>query len=214
MKKIQLTRWGRLSSARWKRPLRWCVVAVAVPTLLLLGACSGNPDALARVGPASTPNESEPEAYEPTLPPYTSEVELTPEDEEDVEELLLLTDEFMKLTSTLEEPTIRYAESLAGRVEDEMLEGYLGVMNEAIADRKQTNGAIVAKFSRVAEFGANRVIISTCYDFSEHIISDIDEPGVNLYPERPKTHAYDIVAKKVDDSWMLIDQYDSELDCV
>lgn len=213
VKRSQLTRWRRPSSDHWRRSLRTCAAGFAASALLMLAACSGDPEFPETVGPTSTPDETEPAVYEPTLPPYTSEVELSAEDEAEVEELLLLIDEFTKLTSTLEEPTTEYAESLEGRVEAEMLKGYIDQMEEAIDAGKRTDGAIVAKFAKIIEFANSRAVISTCYDFSKHIISEVDEPGVNLYPGREKVYAYDVVAMKVDDNWILVDQFDSEVHC-
>lgn len=211
MNVVRLTRSGPLSPARRKRRLRSGIAAVAASALLVLAACSGSPDVPATVGPTATPDQ--PETYEPTLPPYTSEVELSAEDEEDVEELLLLIDEFMTLTSTLEGPTTKYVESLEGRVDPEILEGYIGEMEDAIDEGKRTDGAIVAKFALITEYSGAQATISTCYDFSKHIISSKDKPGVNLYPNREKVHAYDVVAVKIDDDWTLVDEFDSEVEC-
>src|SRR5699024_6334717 len=77
--------------------------AVAALSLLVLSGCSGAADAAPTVGPTAGATEAaEPTEYEPTLPPYTTEVDLSPEDEAEVEELLLLIDEFSTLTATLD----------------------------------------------------------------------------------------------------------------
>ena len=67
--------------------------AVAALSLLVLSGCSGAADAAPTVGPTAGATEAaEPTEYEPTLPPYTTEVDLSAEDEAEVEELLLLID--------------------------------------------------------------------------------------------------------------------------
>lgn len=178
----------------------------------MLTACSGSPDAPATVGPTATPEQ--PETYEPTLPPYTSEVELSAEDEEDVEELLLLIDEFMTLTSTLEDGSREVAkESLRGKVDDEMLNGYLELMDEAYAENKRTSGKIVAKTNVVLDLNNTSATLATCYDYNDYIVSSASAPGVHLYPDRPKAYAYDTIAKRDGDSWLIVDRFDSEIEC-
>lgn len=212
MNVVRLTRWKPPSSARRKRRRRSGIAAVAVSALLVLAACSGGPDAPATVAPTATPDQ--PETYEPTLPPYTSEVELSAEDEKDVEELLLLIDEFMTLTSTLESGSREVAkESLRGKVDNEMLNGYLELMDEAYAENKRTSGKIVAKANVVVDLNNASATLATCYDYNDYIVSTASAPGVHLYPDRPKAHAYDTVAKRDGDNWLIVDRFDSEIEC-
>ena len=86
---------------------------MAALSLIGLSGCSGAADAAPTVGPTAGADESvEPAEYEPTLPPYTSEVDLSAEDEAEVEELLLLIDEFSTYTSTLDSASLQTVESL------------------------------------------------------------------------------------------------------
>src|SRR5699024_10091018 len=160
--------------------------AVAALSLLVLSGCSGAADAAPTVGPTAGATEAaEPTEYEPTLPPYTTEVDLSAEDEAEVEELLLLIDEFSTLTATLDGQSTEAVASMKGRVDSQMLDEYMDGMRGAYDDGKRTSGAIVSTSTVVLDFDANEAVIATCYDFSDYTVYESDNPDEHLYPDRP-----------------------------
>ncbi|MGO1606004.1 MAG: hypothetical protein ACTHXF_00885 [Brevibacterium yomogidense] len=187
---------------------------MAALSLIGLSGCSGAADAAPTVGPTAGADESvEPAEYEPTLPPYTSEVDLSAEDEAEVEELLLLIDEFSTYTSTLDSASLQTVESLDDSVDKQMLEQYWEGMKEAYEEGKRTSGLIVPESTVLLSLDMTEATVATCYDFSDYTVYEENQPGVHIYPDRPIKHAYDTVAKRSDSGWILIDRFDSEIEC-
>lgn len=188
--------------------------ALAALSLIVLSGCSGAADAAPTVGPTAGADETaEPTEYEPTLPPYTSEVDLSADDEAEVEELLLLIEKFSTYTSTLDGQSLETVESLDEDVDQQMLGQYRDGMKEAYDEGKRTSGIIVPESTVVLSLDATEAVVATCYDFSDYSVYHEDNPGVHIYPDRPIHHAYDTVAKRSDSGWTLIDRFDSEIAC-
>lgn len=200
--------------ARTRRPLGVAAAALAALSLLGLSGCSGAADAAPTVGPTAGADEpTEPTEYQPSLPPYTSEVDLSAEDEAEVEELLLLIDEFSTYTSTLDETSFQTVESLTGHVDKEMLTQYRDSMKEAYDEGKRTSGVVTPESTVILSLDATEAVVASCYDFSDYMVYGEGEPDIHLYPDRPVRHAYDTVAERSDSGWTLIDRFDSEIDC-
>lgn len=190
------------------------MAAGAAALLLAVAGCGGGAEAPETVSPTAgaDPAPSD-QIYEPTLPPYTSEVDLSAEETQQVEELLLLIDEFNLLTGTLTEDGPDRASTLAGSVQDELLESHIEGMKETLSEGIRTRGQVVPKSAVVLKYGEGSAVVSVCYDFSQYEIYDVDDPETPLYPDRPDEHAYDTTAKANDDSWLINDRFDSEVTC-
>lgn len=189
-------------------------VAASAAAAVLLSACGGEPGAQETVGPtAGAPSPTSEQSYAPTLPPYTSDIELTHEEEQDVEELLLLIDEFNILTGTLEDGSPDRASSLEGSVDKELLESHIDGMKETLSDGIRTRGPVTPMSAIILEHSDESAVASICYDFSAYQIFNIENPDKALYPDRPSEHAYDTAANRVDGDWVIVDRTDSESTC-
>lgn len=163
MKSEQLTRWKR-EPVRWRRPLRSCAATAAVSALLVLSACSGDPDIPETVGPTSTPDE--PDAYVPTLPPYTSQVELSPEDEEDVEELLLLIEQFGTYTSDVTNVHQERIRSIEDSLSDDMKSSYHDFVQDAERGDVHVVGSVVITDTAVWRYESKSyAMVAICYRY-------------------------------------------------
>ena len=200
--------------ARVRARRRMTGIAMTTVALFALSACGGDPEAQETVGPtAGSDPSSTAQAYEPTLPPYTSDVDLTDEETEQVEDLLLLIDEFNILTGTLSEGSDQQASELSGSVDDDLLTSQIEGMTEAMEDGVRTRGYVTPRSAIVVDFSTDETVVSVCYDFSEYEIFEASNPGTALYPDRPTEHAYETTADRVDNKWILRDRTDSRYSC-
>lgn len=190
------------------------VVAASAVAALLLSACGGEPEAQETVGPtAGAPSPTSEQSYEPTLPPYTSDVELTDEDEQDVEELLLLIDEFNILTSTLTEQGIEEAKTLEGTVEGELLDWHLSDMKSNFEDGIRTRGVVLPKAATVLSYDGSESTVSICYGFDDYVIFNESDPNTPIHTDRPTEYSFETDAVHDGDQWMVSDRRDSRMSC-
>ena len=122
-------------------------------SLIGLSGCSGAADAAPTVGPTAGADESaEPAEYEPTLPPYTSEVSLSAEDEAEVEELLLLIDEFVSYSSGIDDFNSQGIEEISPHLSEGLEEAYRETVNDANEKGLQATGSLEIQDSSVWAF--------------------------------------------------------------
>lgn len=193
--------------------------ALAALSLIVLSGCSGAADAAPTVGPTAGADETaEPTEYEPTLPPYTSEVDLSAEEEAEVEELLLLIDEFTEYTSGISE---RHEKGLLSRkenIEKEIYRDHEEFIELARRDSYEINGSVEIARSSVWRFeSGDYAMIGICYDHHNWGVEDPDDGGqVDDYPhERDGLRMAYIEAERNDAGWEIYNQkfYDIEDGC-
>lgn len=205
--------------ARTRRPLGVAAAALAALSLLGLSGCSGAADAAPTVGPTAGADESlESAEYETTLPPYTSEVDLSAEDEAEVEELLLLIDEFTEYTSGISEKHEEGLMSRKSNIESEIYRDHEQFIETARRDHYVISGRVEITESSVWRFESDDyAMIGVCYDHHNWGVSDADDGGpVEDYPhERDGLRMAYIEAEWSGAGWKIYNQkfYDVEDGC-
>ena len=200
--------------ARVRARRRMTGIAMTTVALFALSACGGDPEAQETVGPtAGSDPSSTAQAYEPTLPPYTSDVDLTDEETEQVEDLLILIDEFNILTSSLSDESVDKAKSLEGQVDEELLEWHLSDMSSNYADGIRTRGVIIPESATILSFDDTRSTISICYSFDDYVIYDDSDPDTPIYTDRPNEYSFETDAVFEDDQWIVSGRRDSRISC-
>ena len=189
-------------------------VAASAAAAVLLSACGGEPGAQETVGPtAGAPSPTSEQSYAPTLPPYTSDVELTDEEEQDVEELLLLIDEFNILTSTLTEEGIEEARTLEGTVEKELLDWHLSDMESSFEEGIRTRGVVLPQAATVLSYNGNESTVSICYSFDDYLIFNESDPDTPIHTNRPTEYSFETDAIQDGEQWIVSDRRDSRISC-
>lgn len=131
--------------ARVRARRRMTGIAMTTVSLFALSACGGDPEAQETVGPtAGGDPSSTAQAYEPTLPPYTSDVDLTDEETEQLEDTLLAINEYIFYTSATTD------ESSAGinrlfdekKISEGMRDAYHELKDDAEDDGKALTGQL------------------------------------------------------------------------
>ncbi|GAA2091567.1 hypothetical protein GCM10009823_08770 [Brevibacterium salitolerans] len=142
-------------------------VTAALATVLLLTACGGDPEAPATVGPTAG---ADPEpTYEPTIPPYTSAVELSSEDREQIDELLLLIDEWVEYASGTTDYHLAGFESLTPRLSADFAKKHQDSLNAESEAQATTRGTISIKNSLVGLYNeGSDAQIWTCVDYTNY----------------------------------------------
>lgn len=193
------------------------IAGAALTTLSLIGlsGCSGAADAVPTVGPTAGADESvEPAEYEPSLPPYTSEVDLSAEDEAEVEELLLLIDELSYYTSNITEENIVGLKGLEPRLSNEVFDEHIAALQNALDEGQSAEGVIEVSATQVTEFeDGRRVVVATCYDMSSHRVVSSASTDQSLHNEEVDEFAMDTVAEWRDSTWLISGRYKSRLGC-
>lgn len=139
--------------ARTRRPLGVAAAALAALSLLGLSGCSGAADAAPTVGPTAGADEpTEPTEYQPSLPPYTSEVDLSAEDEAEVEELLLLIDEFISYSSGIDDFNSQGISDMSPHLSDGLEEAYRNTVDDANERGLESIGSLQIENSAVWAF--------------------------------------------------------------
>jgi hypothetical protein len=113
--------------------------------LFALSACGGDPEAQETVGPtAGSDPSSTTQAYEPTLPPYTSDVDLTDEETEQVEETLLAIDEYIFYTASFSDTSNEKINELAKQmiISEDLRDAHLDAADNAKKENKKLTGSI------------------------------------------------------------------------
>lgn len=201
--------------ARTRRTLGVAGAALTALSLIGMSGCSGAADAAPTVGPTAGADESlESAEYEPTLPPYTSEVDLSAEDEAEVEELLLLIDELSYYTSSITEENIDGLKGLEPNLSEKMFAEHLEALQSALEKGRSAEGSVEISSTYLSEFeNDGRVVVATCYDMSTHRVVSSGSPDQSAYNQEVDEFAMDTVAKQVDSSWVISGRYKSKLAC-
>ncbi|WP_143275842.1 hypothetical protein [Brevibacterium yomogidense] len=162
--------------ARTRRPLRVAAAALAALSLLGLSGCSGAADAAPTVGPTAGADEpTEPTEYQPSLPPYTSEVDLSAEDEAEVEELLLLIDEFSTYTSDVTAQSVSGLQSIKDNLDPKFISSHEEFVSEVNADGHEVGGSVTISDTAVWRFeDHNYAMVGICYDYDHWGVVDPD----------------------------------------
>lgn len=120
-------------------------VAASAAAAVLLSACGGEPGAQETVGPtAGAPSPTSEQSYAPTLPPYTSDVELTDEETAQVEETLVAIDEYIYFSSTTSEEGAVGIEELAdaNKISEGLRDAYVKMKDAADEDGLSLAGEV------------------------------------------------------------------------
>lgn len=131
------------------------VVAASAVAALLLSACGGEPEAQETVGPtAGAPSPTSEQSYEPTLPPYTSDVELSDEETAQVEETLQAIDELFHYASSLSPGSVAGLERMAAEdlIAAELHESHEKLSNQASSENQKLVGAMEVTETSVWEY--------------------------------------------------------------
>lgn len=121
------------------------VVAASAIAALLLSACGGEPEAQETVGPtAGAPSPTSEQSYEPTLPPYTSDVELSDEATAQVEETLQAINEYILFSSTTSDEGAAGIDQLANanKISSGLRDAYVEMKDEADQDGLSLSGEV------------------------------------------------------------------------
>ena len=141
--------------ARVRARRRMTGIAMTTVALFALSACGGDPEAQETVGPtAGSDPSSTAQAYEPTLPPYTSDVDLTDEETEQVEETLLAIDEYINYSSSTTDASATGVDRLASSnlISDGLRDAYAEVKSEADKEGKELTGEVAITEMAVWEY--------------------------------------------------------------
>ncbi|WP_144573828.1 hypothetical protein [Brevibacterium jeotgali] len=144
--------------------------------LIGLSGCSGAADAAPTVGPTAGADESvEPADYEPTLPPYTSDVDLSAEDEAEVEELLLLIDEFVSYSSGIDDFNSQGIAKISPHLSEGLEEAYRNTVSDANEKGLQATGSLEIQGSAVWAFARDDYAhFGLCIEFDSWGLIDPD----------------------------------------
>lgn len=162
--------------ARTRRTLGVAGAALTALSLIGMSGCSGAADAAPTVGPTAGADESlESAEYEPTLPPYTSEVDLSAEDEAEVEELLLLIDEFVSYSSGIDDFNSQGIAELSPHLSEGLEEAYRNTVNDANEKGLHSTGSLEIQESAVWDFARDDYAhFGMCIEFDSWGLIDPD----------------------------------------
>ncbi|GAA4507317.1 hypothetical protein GCM10023159_05290 [Brevibacterium yomogidense] len=168
------------------------------------------------MAPTATPDQ--PETYEPTLPPYTSEVELSAEDEKDVEELLLLIEKFSYYTSDITDANQAGIRSIRGNLTDGMYSSYQDFAQEAADGKISVVGSVSITDSSVWRYETNEyAMIGLCYEYDHWAVIDntSGRPSQGHDPNRTIEMLAYVEADLVGQRWLIGNQkfYSDRDDC-
>lgn len=176
----------------------------------MLSGCSGAADAAPTVGPTAGADETvEPTEYEPTLPPYTSEVDLSAEEEAEVEELLLLIEKFSMYTADVTPHSISGLQLIKNNLDPKFISSHEDFASEISANGYEISGSVTISDAAIWRFeDHNYAMVGICYDYDHWGVIDPDSGDavegheVNQVIE---TMAY-VEAEMVDSEWTLYNQ--------
>ena len=159
---------------RTRRGARTVATALVALSLIGLSACGGSADATPTVGPTAGADETvELAEYEPTLPPYTSDVELSAEDEAEVEELLLLIDEFSTYTSDVTPHSIAGMQSIASNLDPKFISSHEEFALEVTSAGHEIGGSVDITDTAIWRFeDHNYAMVGICYDYDHWGVID------------------------------------------
>lgn len=130
-------------------------VAASAAAAVLLSACGGQPGAQETVGPtAGAPSPTSEQSYAPTLPPYTSDVELTDEETAQVEDTLQAIDEYFYFTSGFTDMHNQGIEDLANRnmISSGLKDAHLDAADAASEENQTLVGSVTVTEATVWEY--------------------------------------------------------------
>ena len=188
------------------------IAGAALTTLSLIGlsGCSGAADAVPTVGPTAGADESvEPAEYEPSLPPYTSEVDLSAEDEAEVEELLLLIDEFSTYTSDVTAQSVSGLQSIKDNLDPKFISSHEEFVSEVDSNGYEVGGSVTISDTAVWRFeDHNYAMVGLCYDYDHWGVVDPDTGDAvegHEVNQAIETMGY-VEAELIDSEWTLYNQ--------
>ncbi len=152
---------------------------------LLLTACGGEPGAQETVGPTGgAPSPASEQSYAPTLPPYTSDVELTDEETAQVEDTLQAIDEYIYYSSTTSDEGAIGIDRLAdaNKISEGLRDAYVEMKDEADASGMSLAGEVEISEMAVWEHTPNDSgYYGFCLEFRDWGLVDpttgLDESG-------------------------------------
>ena len=174
--------------ARVRARRRMTGIAMTTVALFALSACGGDPEAQETVGPtAGSDPSSTAQAYEPTLPPYTSDVDLTDEETEQVEETLLAINQLFFYASSLSPDSLAGLEELASAkmISAEMYESHKDLATVAKRENQELVGSMDVTEVAVWEHEEDEFgYFGVCLDYNSWGLVDA-ETGLTDEGEEP-----------------------------
>ncbi|WP_029089176.1 hypothetical protein [Brevibacterium album] len=165
-------------------------------------ACTGDPEAPATVGPTAGPGP-EP-SYEPSTFPYESTVELTDADREQIDELLLLIDEYTEYTSGSTEYHSSGVQKLEPHLAKDLFKDLKSHQKEMIDKGHGAIGEVVISTSLIDRYSASKdAEIWVCFDYSNYRReSDMQSSSATQGTgHQERLHLYTV--NMIDDNWVI-----------